>query len=232
MEVTPEARDAVKLMISAGWTVTNQLVFTTAASRRGHSAKLRKVLNEIGVLNYYTFSVKGYMENNFNFATNERAVQEQMEEKVYGRVPEEFYEDIRQFPENAEMMVDNVQDVMNRAGLPFLGTDRNVLNLPGVGKSLTFRTIGITRYGRRILEFELDHTRRHTPLMKDMDKVIIIESKSISEYLKQLEDIGEDISDYESIWGYSIGETEPRMPIYEYPEYDYKVTKEFTNLEV
>ena len=29
-----------------------------------------------------------------------------------------------------------------------LGTDRNVLNLPAVGKSLTFRTIGITRYGR------------------------------------------------------------------------------------
>ncbi len=102
---------------------------------------------------------------------------------------------------------------MLKAGLPFLGTDRNVLNLPGVGKSLTFRTIGITRYGRRILEFELDHTRRHTPAMKDMDKVIIIESKSIAEYLRQLEDIGEDIADYESIWGYSIGETEPRMPV-------------------
>jgi lysine 2,3-aminomutase len=79
MEVTPEARQAIKLLNSAGWTVTNQHVFTTAASRRGHAAKLRKVLNEIGVINYYTFSVKGYMENSFNFATNERAVQEQME---------------------------------------------------------------------------------------------------------------------------------------------------------
>jgi len=81
MEVTPEAREATKQLISAGWIVTNQLVFTTAASRRGHSAKLRKVMNDIGILNYYTFSVKGYMENYFNFATNERAVQEQMEEK-------------------------------------------------------------------------------------------------------------------------------------------------------
>ncbi|MEE4256369.1 MAG: KamA family protein, partial [Bacteroidales bacterium] len=203
MEVTPEARDAVKLLISSGWTVTNQLVFTTAASRRGHSSKLRKVLNEIGVLNYYTFSVKGYMENNFNFATNERAVQEQMEEKVYGIIDDKYQDTIRQFPEDAENMLANIKSLLGKTGLPFLGTDRNVLNLPGVGKSLTFRTIGITRYGRRILEFELDHTRRHTPAMKDMDKVIIIESKSISEYLQQLEDIGEDISEYESIWGYS-----------------------------
>jgi lysine 2,3-aminomutase len=65
-----------------------------------------------------------------------------------------------------------------------------------------------------------------------MDKVIIIESKSISEYLRQLEDIGEEPSDYESIWGYSIGETEPRIPLYEYPEYDFEITDEFSNLEL
>ena len=231
MEVTPEAREAVRGLLFAGWTVTNQLVFTTAASRRGHSSRLRKVLNEIGVLNYYTFSVKGYMENCFNFATNERAVQEQMEEKVVGRIPEEFHEEIRTFGEEAEFLVDRIRAVQEKAGLPFLGTDRNVLNLPGVGKSLTFRTIGITRYGRRILEFELDNTRRHTPVMHDRDRVIIIEAKSISEYLRQLGEMGEDPEDYAAIWGYSIGETEPRMPLYEYPEYDFTVTEEFTNLE-
>jgi lysine 2,3-aminomutase len=232
MEVTPEAREAIRLLNSAGWTVTNQLVFTTAASRRGHSAKLRKVLNEIGVINYYTFSVKGYMENNFNFATNERAVQEQMEEKVIGKVPEKYYSTIKDFPNDADSIVEGMSDLMKKSGLPFLGTDRNVLNLPGVGKSLTFRTIGITRYGRRILEFELDHNRNHSPVMKKMDKVIIIESKSVSEYLRQLEDIGEDITDYESIWGYSIGETEQRIPIYEYPDYDYEVTENYTNLKL
>ncbi len=230
MEVTPESRDAINLLISSGWTVTNQLVFTTAASRRGHSAQLRKVLNEIGVLNYYTFSVKGYMENYFNFATNERAVQEQMEEKVYGKIPEEYQDVIRNFPQEAESLTENINKLLEKTELPFLGTDRNVLNLPGVGKSLTFRTIGITRYGRRILEFELDHTRNHSPVMKKMDKVIIIESKSISEYLQQLEDIGEDISDYESIWGYSIGETEARSSLYEYPEYEFDLTDEYTNL--
>lgn len=230
MEVTPEAKQAIKLLNSSGWTVTNQLVFTTAASRRGHSSKLRKVLNEIGVLNYYTFSVKGYMENNFNFATNERAVQEQMEEKAFGRIPAKYHDMIREFPEEAETITAKVNDLLKKTGLPFLGTDRNVLNLPGVGKSLTFRTIGITRYGRRILEFELDHTRKHTPAMKDMDKVIIIESKSISEYLQQLADIGEDTSDYESIWGYSIGETELRSSLYEYHDYDYALTGEYTNM--
>ncbi len=232
MEVTPESRDAVKRLASSGWTVTNQHVFTTAASRRGHAAKLRKVLNEIGILNYYTFSVKGYMENNFNFATNERAVQEQMEEKIFGRVPEKYHEQIRKFPEEAELLAENIAALQKKTQLPFLGSDRNVLNLPGVGKSLTFRTIGITRYGRRILEFDHDSTRRHSPIIHNMDKVIIIESKSINEYLHQLEDIGEDISDYENIWGYSIGETEPRLPLYDYPDYDFEVTEEYTNLEL
>jgi lysine 2,3-aminomutase len=230
MEVTPEARKAIKLLISAGWTVTNQLVFTVAASRRGHSARLRAVLNDIGVLNYYTFSVKGYMENNFNFATNERAVQEQIEEKIIGRISDEYYEEIRNFPEDPENLIENIGQLKTRAKLPFLATDRNVLNLPGVGKSLSFRTIGITRYGRRILEFEYDPTRNHSPVLHNMDKMIIIESKSISEYLQQLEDLGEDSSEYKSIWGYSMGETEPRLPVYEYPGYDYVPTSEFTNL--
>jgi len=44
--------------------------------------------------------------------------------------------------------------------------------------------------------------------------------------------MGEYASEYESIWGYSLGETEPRMPIFEYPEYDFKVTEEITNLEI
>ncbi|MCU4156136.1 hypothetical protein J1N10_09105 [Carboxylicivirga sp. A043] len=231
MEVTPEARRAIKQLNEAGWTVTNQHVFTTAASRRGHAAKLRKVLNGIGVINYYTFSVKGYMENSFNFATNERAVQEQMEEKVIGKIPTKYYSAIKEFPNNASAIEEEMAKLMQESGLPFLGTDRNVLNLPGVGKSLTFRTIGITRYGRRILEFELDHTRNHSPAMKQMDKVIIIESKSISEYQRQIEDLGEDFEDYRSIWGYSIGETEQRIPIYDYPGYSYQLTQKFTNLK-
>ncbi|MCF8223689.1 MAG: KamA family protein [Bacteroidales bacterium] len=232
MEVTPEAREAIKLLISCGWTVTNQLVFTTAASRRGHTSKLRKVLNDIGVLTYYTFSVKGYMENNFNFSPNARAVQEQIEEKVIGLIPEEYYEEIKEFPEQAENMQENINSIRQKANIPFLATDRNVLNLPGVGKSLTYRVIGITRYGRRILEFDHDSTRVHSPIINKMGKVIIIESKAISEYLDQLADLGENPLEYESIWGYSMGETEPRIPVYEYPEYEFSITKELSNLEI
>lgn len=232
MEITPEAREAVQKLISAGWTVTNQLVFSSAASRRGHTAKLRKVLNDIGILTYYTFTVKGYMENNFNFATNARAVQEQIEEKTLGNIPEKYWSDIRNFPMEAEKMIDNISQLRKEAKIPFLSTDRNVLNLPGVGKSLTYRVVGITRYGRRILEFDHDANRVHSPIIHKMGKVIIIESKSIGEYLTQLEEMGENRRDYESIWGYSLGETEPRMPIYEYPDYDFKVTKEISNLQI
>jgi lysine 2,3-aminomutase len=232
MEVTPIAAEGIRKLISAGWIITNQLVFTTAASRRGHTSKLRKVLNDIGVLTYYTFSVKGYMENYHSFATNERAVQEQIEEKTLGLIPSEYEQEIKEFPNSAENMVENINNLRLKTSLPFLSTDRNVLNLPGVGKSLTYRVIGITRYGRRILEFDHDATRTHSPIINKMGKVIIIESKSICEYLNQLEDIGEKREDYQGIFGYSIGETEPRMSLYELPEYDYEITKEMTNLEI
>ena len=79
MEITRETQAAVARLLAAGWAVTNQEVFTVAASRRGHSAKLRKTLNDIGVLPYYNFSVKGFLENRELFATNARSTQEQVE---------------------------------------------------------------------------------------------------------------------------------------------------------
>ena len=129
-------------------------------------------------------------------------------------------------------MVENIEALRRYAGLPFLATDRNVLNLPGVGKSLTFRVIGITRYGRRILEFDHDETRVHSPIIKQMGKVIIIESKSIHEYLQQLEEMGEIKEDYEGLYGYSLGQTEQRIPVYEYTEYEFRATGAISNLEI
>jgi len=232
MEITPEAKEAVTRLISAGWLVTNQHVFTVYSSRRGHNAKLRKVLNDIGVLPYYTFSVKGYMENFNNFAPNARAVQEQVEEKKVGRLSANLQQKLKQSVLDSELMVDNIEAIRKTGKIPFLATDRNVLNLPGVGKSLTFRVIGITRYGRRILEFNHDATRTHSPIIEHMGKVVIIESKSISEYLKQIEDVGENIEEYEDLYGYSIGETEPRSPVFEYPEYDFEISGDYTNFQV
>ena len=229
MEVTPESKLGVSRLIGAGWTIANQLVFTAAASRRGHTAKLRQVLNDIGVLPYYTFSVKGYMENSFKFATNARAAQEQMEEKYLGVIPGRFVERIKTFPLEAEKLVENINQLRDEAGIPFLATDRNVLNLPGVGKSMTYRVIGITRAGRRILEFDHDHTRSHSPIIEKIGKFVIIESKSVTNYLDQLRDMDEDPREYSSIWGYSIGETEPRTPIYKYPAYDFDLTPDISN---
>lgn len=232
MEITPEVKTSIKKLISAGWLITNQQVFTAAASRRGHTAKLRKVLNDIGILTYYTFSVKGYQENSHNFATNERAIQEQVEEKILGNIPKKYYKEIKEFSHDAPNILKNINNLKEKCNIPFLATGRNVLNLPGVGKSLTFRTIGITNDGRRILEFDHDITRKHSPIIDKLGKITIVESKTLSEYFKQLKDMGEDISEYKDLYGYSIGETEVRMPIFEYPEYDFEVTKEMTNLEI
>ena len=82
LEVTPEAKEAIRKILAAGWTITNQLVYNVAASRRGHTAKLRKVLNELGVICYYTFSVKGFEENHAVFTPNSRSLQEQHEENL------------------------------------------------------------------------------------------------------------------------------------------------------
>lgn len=232
MEVTPEAKQAVDRLLAAGWMVTNQLVFTVAASRRGHTAQLRKVLNDIGVITYYTFSVKGFLENTFNYATNSRAVQEQVEEKVIGRITKEHLDSINEITSNPTNLVRSIEDVRKKADIPFFATDRNVINLPGVGKSLTFRTIGITRWGRRILEFDYDHTRWHSPIINKKKSVVIIESKPIGEYMHQIAELGEEAKEYESIWGYSIGETEKRQAIFEYPKSEFEITKKITNLEI
>jgi len=232
MEITPEAKLGIERLTKAGWMVANQLVFTAPASRRGHTAKLRKELNDIGVMPYYTFSVKGYMENMSKFATNARAVQEQMEEKIIGKVPEKYLDEVKDYPQTAEKMVEHINGLRKKADLPFIATDRNVLNLPGVGKSMTYRVIGITRSGRRILEFDHDHTRSHSPIIEKLGKFIIVESKSIAAYLDQLEEMDEVKKEYESIWGYSIGETEYRPSLFEYPAYDFTLTSEITNFQV
>jgi len=231
MEVTPQMKEAVLLILSAGWMVTNQLVFTAAASRHGHSNKLRKVLNDIGVIPYYTFSVKGFMENYFNFATNERAVQEKVEEKVFGQLDDKLTKQVAELHFDVENTQKRLAELRRDNHLPFLATDRNVLNLPGVGKSMTFTTIGITNDGRRILEFNHDHKRRHSPVIDKMDKVVIIESKSIADFLKQMENMGENPLDYITIWGYSQSQTADRMPVFQYPDFDFKITDELTNFE-
>ena len=134
MEVTPEAKAAIGMLLSAGWYVTNQLVFTSATSLRGHTAKLRKVLNDVGVLPYYSFSVKGYKENRNNFATNARIVQEMFEEKSFGFVHDGLWEQMVAFTDDPSEMINNVDAIRKAENIPFLATDRSVINIPGVGK--------------------------------------------------------------------------------------------------
>ena len=229
MEITPEAAAALRKLNSSGWLVVNQQVFTTAASRRGYSSKLRKMLNEVGVIPYYTFSVKGFKENRHNFATNARAAQEMFEEKIFGKLPKgvDLNHSLIRSSESNEKVI---KHLMEQNNVPFLATDRNVFNMPAVGKSMTYRVIGITADGRRILMFDYDHTRKHSPIIHDSDKVVLVESKSITTYLRQLETMGENIEDYKGIYGYSIALTERRSDVFEYPKSDLKVINKFSNL--
>lgn len=216
LEVTPEACEAIKLIQSSGWTVTNQLVFNVAASRRGHTAKLRQVLNKLGVLCYYTFTVKGFEENHEVFAPNSRSLQEQHEEKILGKLTPEMAVELNERLYANDDMPRVMRQFAQRYNLPFLSTDRSVLNLPGIGKSMTFSLVGIMPDGRRLLMFDHDHTRRHSEVIQHLPNVYILENKSVWEYLGQLEEIGENPADYHSIWYFNRGETEHRFHYFEY----------------
>lgn len=232
LEVTPEAKRAIEAILSAGWTITNQLVYTVAASRRGHTAKLRQTLNAAGVICYYTFSVKGFHENYAVFTPNSRSLQEQQEEKVFGLIPEEKQKELRQIIYTRGTLGKNLTRFLKENHLLFAATDRSVLNLPAIGKSMTFTTIGLTPDGQRILKFAHDASRHHSPIIDRMKEVYIVENKSIAAYLRQLKIMGEDIKEYETIWSYTEGVTEPRFSIYEYPGYPYTVTDKMTNLDI
>ena len=150
LEVTPEAKNAIRKILSAGWLITNQLVYTVAASRRGHTTRLRQILNHLGVVCYYTFSVKGFNENHAVFTPNSRSLQEQHEEKIYGNLSAEQAKELCSILESGENTANSLRSFLSKHHLPFAATDRNVLNLPGIGKSMTFQTIGITEDGKRI----------------------------------------------------------------------------------
>lgn len=230
LEVTPAAREAIKKILAAGWTITNQLVYNVAASRRGHTAKLRRVLNGLGVLCYYTFSVKGFKENYAVFTPNSRSLQEQHEEKVLGKLSHETEREFLDLLRNRKDRATAVQEFCNAHQIPFVATDRSVLNLPGIGKSMTFATIGMTKDGKRILEFDHDSTRKHSPIIHHMEKVYIKENKSLWQYMLQLQEMGEKKEDYDSLWSYVEGETEHRFPLYDYPDPGFGITEKYSHL--
>ena len=238
LEVTPEAKEAIRKILSAGWIITNQLVYTVAASRRGHTTRLRQVLNSLGVVCYYTFSVKGFNENYAVFAPNSRSMQEQQEEKIYGQMNPEQAEELYKLletkvdAEEKEDVARQIRRFMRKHHLPFLATDRSVLNLPAIGKSMTFQLVGLTEEGKRILRFEHDSTRHHSPIIDQMGQIYIVENKSLAAYLRQLGKMGEDPEDCASIWSYTKGETEPRFSLYEYPDFPFRITDKMSNLGI
>ena len=186
--------------------------------------------NFIFGLNY--FSVKGFGENYTVFTPNSRSMQEQQEEKLFGRMTAEQTAELDAALTGEGDTAGRIRRFMKKHRLPFLATDRSVLNLPAIGKSMTFRLVGITAEGKRILRFDHDRTRRHSPIIDRMGEIYIVENKSVAAYLRQLEKMGEDAEDYASIWGYTHGQTEPRFGLYVYPDFPFGVTDRVSNLEL
>ena len=209
-----------------------QLVYNVAASRRGHTTRLRQVLNQLGVVCYYTFSVKGFEENNAVFTPNSRSVQEQWEEKRFGKLTKEDAHNLSVLLGTVHDPAACIRRFLKTHHLPFLATDRNVLNLPAIGKSMTFNMVGITPEGKRILRFDHDSTRHHSPIIDRLGQIYIVENKSIASYLRQLQAMGEDAEEYATIWNYTEGKTESRFSLYEYPDFPFQITDRMSNQDI
>ena len=231
LEMTQEAKDAIRRVASTGWIITNQLVFNVAASRHGHTAALRKTLLNNGIIPYYTFIVKGFYENYAVYAPVARLMQEKHEEKVYGALDDNQQDAFVQMVSQNIPYIKNINGFLRKNKRLFVTTDRSVLNLPGIGKSMTFQLVGITPEGKRILHFEHDTTRKHSPAIAKTGHIYITENKSILAYLKQLEQLGEDMKYYQSIWGYTEDFTEPKFKLYEYPDFQFLQTEKVNHLE-
>ena len=215
LELTPDSVIAIQKLNSTGWQITNQNVFTISASRKGHVSKLREELIKLNVLPYYTFAVKGFDENRSLFVPNARLVQEMKEEKSEGKISSDLNLKLTDIIYSNDYP--GLSKLMDENSLPFISTDRNIMNLPGIGKSLTFNLIGIDRYGSRILSFEYDKKRQHSPYIKSQGDIIIKERRSILSYLIALFDKKENVNDYKSIWYYRNSQTESRFDFFEYP---------------
>lgn len=123
LEVTPEAAEGIRKLLAAGWLIDNQLVYNVAASRRGHTTRLRQVLNQLGVVCYYTFSVKGFEENNAVFTPNSRSVQEQWEEKRFGKLTKEDAHNLSVLLGTVHDPAACIRRFLKTHHLPFLATD-------------------------------------------------------------------------------------------------------------
>ena len=231
LEMTKEAKEAIKRISSTGWIITNQLVFNVPSSRRGHTTALRKILINNGVVPYYTFTVKGFRENYAIYAPIARLMQEKQEEKVYGLLDDDRQTSFVEIVSHNIPYIKKSNDFLRENNLFFVATDRSVLNLPGIGKSMTFQLAGITPQGKRILRFDHDRTRKHSPIIEKTGAIYITENKSILAYLKQLEQLGEEVKAYQSIWGYTEGVTEPKFKLYEYPDFHFRQTERVNHFE-
>ena len=155
-----------------------------------------------------------------------------MEEKIFGRLSlKQADELVRKLNEGGDAAT-IMRRFMKKYRLPFMATDRSVLNLPAIGKSMSFKMIGMTDKGRRILCFTHDHTRRHSPIIDHMGDIFIVENKSLSAYLRQLHKMGENVDGYQSIWNYTQSDTEPRFELYNYPDFDFEITSSMSNLSL
>ena len=80
--------------------------------------------------------------------------------------------------------------------------------------------------------FHYDFSKVESAVETDLHavKVFIKENKSIYQYMLQLREMGENPEEYNSIWNYTEGETEPRFPLYNYPDAGFKITETYSNL--
>lgn len=72
-----------------------------------------------------------------------------------------------------EEVAKQLRRFMRKHHLPFLATDRSVLNLPAIGKSMTFQLVGLTEEGKRSYVLNMTERAATVRLLTGWDKFIL-----------------------------------------------------------
>ena len=139
MEITRQVkRGTLRRLNQARWLVINQHVFTAAASRRGHNAKLRQTLGEVGIIPCTDFRLRGIWKTAIILPLMAAPFRSRWRKRLSeGSMSEQAIDELSSRLDQTEEIVDHLAELRGKEDIAFMATDRNVLNIvPGVGKSL------------------------------------------------------------------------------------------------
>ena len=124
------------------------------------------------------------------FAPNSRSLQEQQEEKVFGLIPKEKQKELYRLIRYERPLGKKLSGFFEREPSSFCCHRPQCVESSSHRQKHDFSDGRLTAEGKRILKFDHDTGRRHSPIIDRIGEVYIVENKSVAAYLRQLAGYG------------------------------------------